>query len=189
MNMNVLNKLDLKKKIIALNAIIILLIAGIVFYIIIPSVNDIKNMQTDIHDQFKELEKKYFKGQSLKKLSENLKTIDPQLEKLEGIFINESDEVAFVTFLENLAHEKMVKQKISLGTPEDFVEYKKIPMQINTEGNYLKQMDYLSSLESLNYYINVKSLEISPSMENGLEDSINKGNVNLSLNVDTYWKK
>lgn len=182
------NKISLKQKILILNGVIISIIASIIFFVVLPSVNEIKDIQNSIQIQYDDLENKYIKGQSLKRLSDNLKKIDPLIEKLDGVFIKESDQVGFITFLENLATENKISQKITLNPPQVNNYYKKIPMQIATNGSYFKQMNFIKKIESLNYYITIKSIEISPSTENGIENSGENVNTDMVMNVDTYWK-
>ncbi len=89
LNLNNLFKFDLKKKIILSMAIFLLIILGLLLFVVIPTVRDIKNMSREIEEQRLDLEKKYIKGQSLKQLAENLKMIEPELVKLDKIFINQ----------------------------------------------------------------------------------------------------
>lgn len=191
MNSKYFSNINLQKKLIIINALLLLLVGTIVFFIIIPSVREIKNMRDDIERERIDLEDKYIKGQSLKKLSDNLNIIEPQLDKLDRVFINQNRELEFITTLESAASANGVAQKINLevASGADRGIFKKIPLQLFTQGPFLKQMKYLSDLESLNYYINVYSLELSaaqPLAEAAEPDE--RGNINMFLTADTFWK-
>lgn len=184
------SKVSLKEKIIGLNVLMIVIFVLIIFFVILPSSKEIDSIQTNIQDQYLELEKKYLKGQSLKKLNENLNKIEPQSKKLDNIFIQSDNQLNFITMLEGIAKENQLTQKVDLGTPINLVSYKKIPLQINVQGNFYKQMAYLEKLESLEYYININSIELTPlSTLNGQNsESGSDEKTNMQLSVDTFWK-
>jgi Tfp pilus assembly protein PilO len=192
MDIRSLIKINLRKKIIIAAVLFPLGIGSIVYFVVIPTVNDIKSIRNEIEAQRIDLEIKYKKGQSIKQLTENLKIIEPQISKLEQIFISNDEVLEFITTLEEAANEKNVSQKINLATSKSVKEesYQKTPLQIITNGGFIKQLNYLISLEALNYYINIKSLELTA----GSPRSINSGgqtkesSINMLLFADTYWK-
>ena len=73
MSVNNFIKLNLKNRIIANIIIVLFFMSAIAYLIILPTLSDIKGMESEIEAQRVDLEKKYIKGQSLKKLAENLK--------------------------------------------------------------------------------------------------------------------
>lgn len=186
--MKSLKKIDLRKKIIVANVIIILIICAVVFFVIMPSINDIASMQSNIQSQYFDLEKKYLKGQNLRKLSENLNSIQPKMAKLDQIFISKDQELDFVTTLENLATKNNITQKISMSPPAMVSNYSKTPIQIATTGNFNNQVNYLKSIEGLPYMINVKSIEITPVDANRDSNTTGTGVVNILFTMDTFWK-
>lgn len=186
MKIDLLKNFDLKKKIIAINVILLAGLAVVVFSVIIPSVTHIKEIQGDINSQLSDLEMKYLKGQSLKKLAVNLKIIEPQINKLDSVFASQNQELDFITTIEDAASKAGVSQKISMGTAQKLNEqYKKIPLQISAQGTLRQLMEHMARLESLNYYLNTKSIEISAvSADKDQGASI----YNISLSIDSYWK-
>ena len=176
-------KFDLKKKIIFSLAALFAVIFTVIYLIVIPTVSDIRKMGKEIESQRTDLEKKYLKGQNLKQLSENLKKIEPQLGKLDRIFINRNRELEFITTIEGMAQSNEVTQKINLAaSPEpETQEFKKMPLQLYAQGNFKNLINYLLGLESLFYYINIKSLELFPG-------SSNLGEINLLITADTFWQ-
>lgn len=192
-------KFNLKNKIIASLAGFAILISALVYFIVMPTVRDIKAMGKNIEDQRVDLERKYLKGQSLKQLTINLKNIEPKLSLLDQIFINKNRDLEFITSLENQAGQAGVGQKINLGAPESAKndEFQKNNLQLFTKGGFAGQLRYLLNLESLNYYINVNLLELTPAESGqagakGQESQISPkagGNINMFISADTYWKK
>ena len=195
-------KFNLKNKIIASTAGFMAIILCLIYFIVIPTAEEIKAMGNNIERQRLDLEKKYIKGQSLKQLMENFEKIEPKLEYLDKIFANKNRELEFITSLENEANKNQVAQKINLSAPQAIQNqnFQKIKLQLATEGKFIRQLKYLIDLESLSYYINIKSLELSslqagkqaaPSSEGAEETSasINDGGrVNMSASADTYWE-
>jgi len=176
-------KFNLKKKIIFSLITLFIVIFFIVYLIVIPTVLDIKKMGNEIEAQRIDLEKKYIKGQNLKQLAENLKKIEPQLDKLDKIFINHNRELEFITTLEEIAQTNEITQKINLSTDQasESQKFKKMPLQLYAKGNFINLVNYLLSLENLYYYINIKSIELFPG-SNNLED------INLLITADTFYQ-
>jgi Tfp pilus assembly protein PilO len=184
-------KLSLKNKIIASIIILILIILSLLYFIVIPTIIDIKTMGKEIEDQRTDLERKYIKGQSLRQLTENLKKIKPKLELLDKVFVNTNRELEFITSLENEANKNRINQKINLGLPQETnnKNFQKINLQLYANGGFTRQLKYLMDIESSNYYINIKSLDLSSSPTGAPSASPDEANyINLFINADTYWK-
>ena len=182
MNDNKYIKFDLNHKITASLIGLLIVILSLIYFIVAPTIKEIKTMGQAIEAQREYLEKKYRKGQNLKQLTENFKKIEPKLELIDQIFINKNRELEFITSLENEANKSQVSQKINLSAPskETGPNFKKIGLQLFTKGDFEKQLSYLLGLEHLSYYINIKLLELSPA--GGETNSLN-----MYLDADTYW--
>lgn len=185
-------KFDLKKKIITSIIMFLVLILSIVFFVVIPAVRDIKSIKMDIEAQKIDLEKKYLKGQSLRRLSEKIKEIEKKIKVLDQVFVAENDSLGFITALEDVADRNFVEQKIDLLSLEDASEdvFREIPVKLFSTGNINNQLNYLVDLETLHYYINIKSLELRSSSggdysENG---GLFSGNTSLFVSADTFWQ-
>jgi Tfp pilus assembly protein PilO len=177
---------------IALSAAFSFLIIGVIsYFLIIPAIDNIKLIKSEIEAMRIELEKNYLKGKSLKVTTEDLKTVEPQLEKLKNIFIKKEDGLEFVTELEKTAQNNHLEQKINLSSEEKDLSgiCKKIPLQLSTNGNFTAQMKYLTDLESLNYYINLKTIELSSAGTIVKETGEKESQINLQLIADTYWQE
>lgn len=181
-------KLNLKNKIIASLSCFFALILLLAHFIVIPTIKEIKSMGESIEIQREDLEKKYIKGQNLKKLTDNLKDIEPKLKLLDRIFINKNRELEFITGLENQAAENGVSQKINLSAPEktENQNFQKTGIKIFTKGGFAEQLKYLSGIEHLSYYINAKILELSNAAA-AAEDTAQNKNLNMNIEADTYW--
>ncbi|MCK4553817.1 type 4a pilus biogenesis protein PilO [Candidatus Parcubacteria bacterium] len=186
-------KLNLKKKIFVSIIIFILIIGGLVYFVVIPTINDIKKMGKKIENQRIDLEQKYIKGQSLRQLTENLKKIEPQLVVLDQIFIKQDYELEFITKLEEIADQNNVAQTINLNTAKINKDksYQALPLRLSTRGNYKNIMNYLISMEALNYYINIDSMDLSSAstkLSATPEAQTTFSNISLTISANTYWK-
>lgn len=180
MNLNKHENLSLKNKIILSITSVALFIVGISYFIILPTIKNIQKMGSDIDAIRLDLEKKYIKGQSLNKLSNNLKKIESKLDNLDTIFINHNRALEFITTLEEVAVNNNVSQKINLMTDKALAEnqYKKIPLQIMITGSYANALQYIIDLETLSYYVNISTIDINKQADS----------VSVQIAASTYWK-
>ena len=183
MNDNKYIKFDLNHKITASLIGLLIVILSLIYFIVAPTIKEIKTMGQAIEAQREYLEKKYRKGQNLKQLTENFKKIEPKLELIDQIFINKNRELEFITSLENEADKNQIGQKIDLSAPQktENQNFQKTSLRLFTKGDFNRQLQYLVNLENLSYYINIKLLELSP--DSGGETN----SLNMYLDADTYW--
>lgn len=174
------------------------IILSLVYFIIIPTIREIKDISGAIEAQREDLEKKYIKSQKIRQLAQNLKEIKPKLELLDQIFINKNRELEFITSLENEANKNQISQKINLSASQQVENknFQKTNLQLLTKGGFIKQLRYLMNLENLSYYINVKLLELFPASDNEqakadsqrvLPAHIETNQLNMLINADTFW--
>jgi Tfp pilus assembly protein PilO len=152
-----------------------------------------KAIAQNIENQRVDLEIKYIRGQSLKKLTKNIRTIEPQMDKLGSIFIKEGEELNFITTLENLANANNIDQKINLEIDKKTIikGLKKIPVKISSSGSFKNILNYLSGLEKLDYYINIGSISLSSSQQKASsvnQEQVIENKINMSLNAYVYLK-
>lgn len=176
-------KINTKNKISIAGFIIAAVITCVIIFVITPGINGIKKIGEDIMQQRIDVENKYKKGQKLNKLTENLKIIEPQIEKMDRMFIDQNDALKFITSLEEMAEKSNVKQKINLMTAQKvpFHSYQKMPLQLSIGGNFIDEINYILNLENSDYLINIKLLEITAGKAEG-------GSADMLIFADTYWK-
>ena len=152
--------MNLKNKIIILILILFVSIGLISFFIILPTIKDIREISSAIKREKEDLEIKYQKGQLIRKTTEDFEKAKPLGDKLLSIFIPANKELEFITTLEKISQEYGVKQKIDLKT-EEIKEEKNIkilPLQLSLEGDFIQILKYLDKLNKLNYYFNVSTI-------------------------------
>lgn len=194
MNLPSFKKLTLKQKMILFPISWILFVFLIINFIALPAIKDIKNLKTEIIDQKVDLEKKIVKERNMNKVSAKIEEIEPQIEKFEKIFVNQNRELEFITVIEDIAEKNGLSQKINLLTAsaKQSHAYKTIPLNIDVGGNFTNFVKYLIDLESLNYYINVKNIQIDSLQQSRFSNlgpnGGQNGNINIKIVADTYWQ-
>jgi Tfp pilus assembly protein PilO len=186
-----LSSIGYRKKIVLSATLSILTMGAIVYFLIIPTMENIKILKGEVETKQVELEKNYLKGKSLKVIAEDLKKIEPQIAELKKIFIKKESAFEFITEMEKIAQNSKLEQKINLSSEEEKIggAYKKIPIQLSTKGSFSSQIKYLSAIESLDYQINVKTLEISSGGTVTKEDGSTEDQVTMQIIADTYWQE
>ena len=181
--------MSVKRKIIISALVVVILIGAIVYTIIIPTVNDIKEISNSVYLERVDLEKKYLRGQLLRKTIEDFEKIQPEKDKFSSIFVVKGEELEFITALETLANRNNLTQDIKLqATRENVLKggAGALPLQILTRGGFINTMQYLRDIERLNYYFNVLNIELGVvSVNQGSNDPIT---LNISGNVYTTPK-
>ena len=188
-------KLNTKSRMLITFLVYSSLIFLIVYFIILPRVNFIRKNGKAIVERRVFLEEQYIKARNFKKNNEEMKLVDKDIERLDEVFVHYNEDLQFIETLENLASSHNVDQRISLGKveSEEINEFEEITLEISAEGSFLNIMNYLIGLETLNYYINISSLDISKAqVSTGKDFSENRpsilNNVICKITADTYWK-
>lgn len=195
MNFKNFQELNIQARFTIISLVFLILGAAIVYGAISVPMAKIKNVRAEILNQKQTMENKALRETNARNLSEKLAVIEPELEKFDQIFINANRELEFITTLENVAARNNIGQKIALNIPSEKSgqSYRKIPLEITAQGNFYDLMRYANDLENLNYYINIKTLDLSRNP--GLarfnpsgEINISGQTLNLKLSADTYWR-
>lgn len=179
----------------------VLISFGIYYFVIIGTMNNIKEIRGNIISEKINIEKNISQEKNMSELSAEVKKIEPQMKKFSQIFINNNRELEFITQLENIASKHNIKQKLSLqsleideGNGDDY--YFEVPIDLETSGTLGNLINYLAELESLTYYININNISIGSYAVSGSASRISNGsnatpsnkNIVLNLSATTYWK-
>ena len=129
--------------------------------IVLPSISKIKNLSQNIFMEREKLEELYLKGQSLKHSTEECNKIKNQISELKNIFLAKGDELRLITNLENLASQNNVSKEINIQENKSDTNSEKISVDLHVVGTYSNLINYLQSIESLDIYVDFKSLNFS----------------------------
>jgi Tfp pilus assembly protein PilO len=194
MILNSYKKINIPKKIFIAVIGFLVIIFIIFHFFIAPTLNDIKKLSNDIIFQKIDLENKLINEKKLISLNEKILKIEPQLEKLDQIYINKNRDLEFITTMEGMAEKNSMNQKIIFDPSTGVVEqdYKKVLLNFELNGNYFNFLKYLNDLETLPYYINIFNIEASignSNLNQANDHAFNsKNNINIVMSANTFWK-
>jgi Tfp pilus assembly protein PilO len=180
------NKLNTTQNIFIVLAIFFISILLIIYLLIFPSINNIKNLRISIVNQKIDEATRISKEKNMDRLNEKLKKIEPELEQVKNIFLVRDRELEFITALEGIADKDNISQKINLNTDTatNLQQIKKIPITITITGTFQNFIKYLNDLENLRYYININTVNLASTqnMSSGAET------VTAQISALTYWQ-
>lgn len=141
---------------------VIILIFVVTYFVIIPTILDIKHISNSVYAERVDLEKKYLRGQLLKKAVADFDKIKPQENRLNNVFIKAGDELNFVTSIENLATANNVEQNIRLNASRqaESAFLSSLPIELTAIGDFSNILGFTKSIESLPFYFNADALTL-----------------------------
>ncbi|PIR66708.1 MAG: hypothetical protein COU51_02405 [Parcubacteria group bacterium CG10_big_fil_rev_8_21_14_0_10_36_14] len=162
---------------------------SIYFFIIQPTIADIKNFNDRIQIERVSLENKYTSRRNIKNIIADVSEIKEQLTDIEDkMIIKSGEEVGFIRSLENIASLNNLVQKISLR-PTDEQEINlatKYNITINLAGDYIDTLKYLRDMEASDFYIIIYGVNIT-SNKNNKTNAASSGNVKTNLYGYVYF--
>lgn len=175
-------KLSVKKNTLIKITIIIILGGLELWFITLPNIQEIKSIQNDISRQFEDVDRQLTKGQTMRKLKEDLEKIDPFLTRLDSIFVIPAQQLEFIVALEELAIQENVETNLTLGniptnSKNNFIT---VPLDIRIDSTFKNFVEYLTELQKFNFYININTINISAQSQTD--------KINSALKGITYWK-
>jgi len=185
-------RLNYQGKIFLSTLFFLIMFFGLIFFLIAPTWDNVKMIKNKISDQRQEAEKNYDQGRNLKKLTENIKVIEPRLEEIEQIFVPKNEEVSFITSLEAAATRNNISENVNSGGETPIGRfYSQIPLQLTVRGNPANVINFINELENMKRRININSLQITAidsdlSLKTGT--STPQKNVTAIISTLTYWK-
>ncbi len=163
-------------------------------FIVYPSLTAMKEMSKETYLIRKDLEIKYERGQRIRKTTDDLRKIEPEISHLSAVYIKEGEELNFINLLEQLAQQNYLEQKINWNFKKEEVGTKiiAVPIEINLQGDFINVLKYLSALEQTDYYINFYDFTFGPTTSaknSSLEEtSLTPGGaVQAILKGKVYW--
>ena len=167
--------MTVKRKIVISITIVLTIMVLIVYFVILPTVRDIKKISTAIYQERVDLEKKYLQGQLLRKTIENFEKIKPEEDKLINAFLPAGEELKFITAIEQIAALHSLEQKLQLQPNQNKREgqgFSSLPLDISISGKFTPVLQYLKDLQRLNYYFNIYSLTLTAGNQPGINPEV-----------------
>lgn len=175
--------MSVKRKIILSILIVLIGTSLISYFIILPTVNDIKAIKEAVYLERVDLEVKYLKGQLLNKALDDFEKTKTEKDKLTSVFIIKGEELEFITSLEQIAENYNIAQELKLGQGESMgnKQYSTSRLSVNAQGPFNDLLKYLDEIRHLNYYYNIDEIDIRTG--NTLEGGLDQITMNFSGNI------
>ena len=155
---------------------VVAIISVMTYFIILPTIQDIQKINDALQRERIDLEKKYLRGQLLNKTIDDFDRVKDKKGLLSTAFIVEGEELAFITQLEQIAEQNQVTQSLKLATEErrqpSNRTYSVLPLTIELTAPFTQTVNYLHDVETLPFYVNTESINISSSGNDQLHTTI-----------------
>jgi hypothetical protein len=113
----------------------------------------------------------------------------PNLDKINQLFVDPKNPVDFIKFLEEESYNSGINPKIALLPISQQENQNIITFQLFSNGDFSKIMDFSEKLEAGPYLIEIKSLTIKNSDEEGISKNYASGKVDAVFVIKTFIKQ
>ncbi len=160
----------------------------IIYFIIVPAITEIQNLNAQIYNQRLSLEKKYTERFGMRKVVKNFREINEDFGRATSIYMSQNGELDFITSVESIADRNNIELKIFLA-PREQSEYpdgiQSFDLALTTKGNFKDTVKFLQEMEKMQIYIITDSISLlkKRDLSEGNVESTIKGYVykNISL--------
>lgn len=168
-----------------LTSLIILGLISLVFivFLVYPLFNEIKKESQNLISQKRTLVELTTKTQNLKKFQATYNTYQENLEKIDKLFVNPTEPLNFIEFLETEAADSQLLIEIFPSPSQEIAvdPWPSLNFQLTLIGSFPNFLKFLEKLESSSYLIEVLNLNIRRLTEN-------EGDINVTLLIKIYTK-
>ena len=167
------------KKIYISLAISIFLIVVFVTFLIYPTFKEIKKSSEDLISQKENLAVLEIKAVNLKKFETLYQNLEPNLGRIDDLFIDPGVPVDFISFLEETSKSCNLNFFLSLSSSKKITEevWPSLVFQINLAGSFLDFSKFLEKLESGPYLIEIRDITINKLREAETKKELEKSSL------------
>jgi len=183
-------KFELKKKIFFSLIIFGIISVLLIFLMIYPLLKEIKKDSEDFISQKEKLISLKEEIKNFKKIESLYKTYQPNLDKIESLFINPEFPVEFISFLEENAEKSQLKIEISpLAGKKETEPWPSLFFKIKTSSSFTNFLKFLERLESSFYLIEISDLNIKRLAEKEIRtEEFKTGDIDANFSIIIYTK-
>lgn len=186
------SNIDFKKQIILLSVVFVIVVLVLIFVLAYPLLKGIKENSSNLIYVKKELASLKDKEGGIGGLEITYKKIEPDLEKINQLFVDSEVPVDLIKFLERTGADSNVSIKISpfsLKIDEDD-SWNSIGFRLNLIGSFNNFMRFFEKIETAPYLIEIQDLSIKKLTESELKlesyQGFSLGDINSSLTIKVY---
>jgi Tfp pilus assembly protein PilO len=168
-----------REKILIYVSTLIIIIAASIIFLIYPLKNKITEVKNQISEQKITLEIIKNKSENVTAMQKDYEAILDKKEKVDKMIISSANQLNLFKDIEDLALRNNLTQNYNLDAPAG-KNTGELTMNIEIGGEYLKILNYIKGLESLNYYLKIVSINFAVTTAGEP--------VNATLQAKTYWQ-
>ncbi len=175
--------LDTTKKTIIQVSVIAFLFFGTTFGILTPTLINIRKTSRESLKLRLHLEQKYQDSLNSRITRKKLNEIKNAVTNFENFIFKSGDELRLITFLENSATKHNITPAITSSNLDKISNSHLAIISMNLKGDYNNILKYITELETSNYFIQIKQLQITPMFS---KDGKTTLVVNLTITTELY---
>ena len=157
--------MDVRKKIITISAFSLIVFILLILFGVWPLLGSIKKSSQELIDMKKSFSLSEKREESLEGVSKRYEELEPNLKKIDGLFIDKSAPVELIKFWEKTAGDLGIKIDISAASSEkntgeswDFLAF-----QVRLDGPFVQCLKFIEKNENSPYLLLIKGLDIRSS--------------------------
>jgi hypothetical protein len=152
--------MEIKREIYIIILVSFLFAVALVLFFVYPLLKEIKNDSQQIISQKNDVLLLKNDFDEVQKFQKKYETFKPDLDKLDGMFVDSQNPVDFIKFIEKFASDFEIEAELSAPSfsqdgPPNFIE-----LRLSCMGDFPKILKFINALETGNYLIQVKNLDI-----------------------------
>lgn len=164
----------------------------LVNFLMLPSIRSIKQKSQEMIRKKLELDQVLNKKSNSEMSKSKSKNFEERISLIDSNFMKRGDELNLIKLLEATAAQNSVIQNISPTISKDTSEnsFYLMNLKLNIEGSFKNVLNYIQSIESLQHYINITSINMLKSQQKLSDDQNlqNLSTISCTILAETYWK-
>lgn len=164
----------------------------LVNFLVIPSTKSIKQKSQEMIKKRLEVESILNKKLDSQTTGSKFRNFEDRVSVIDSNFMKKGDELDLIKILELTALQNGVTQTISPTISKDasIGSFYLMNLKLNISGSFKNVINYIQSIESLQYYINITSINMVKSQQKLSDDqNLQKlSSVLCTISAETYWK-
>jgi len=175
--------LSSRQKSFTIFSVFLVMLGTIIYFIIVPAITEIRNLNTQIYNQRLSLERKYTERFGMRKVVKNFREISDDFSKATSIYMPQNGELDFITSIESIADNNSVELKIFLA-PQEQSEYpngiQSFDLTLTTRGNFKDTVNFMQEMERTAIYIIIDNISLLEKRD------LSEGNVETTFKGYVY---
>lgn len=177
-----------------IGCLMIIILAGLLL-VIFPFIEEIRAKSQELLHQKTILLRGQQEFASLAEIKKNYSEIEPDLARIDELFIEPKAPIAFVEFLEVMAEEIGLQLKISALNlqPKESDIWQSVAFQVSVAGPFSRGQRFLEKLEAAPFLLSFEALNIERFSEKEIKYSqlkgVVEGDVSLAVSLRVFTKE